>query len=450
MSMQGITEPNENTVGYFLKEIRRKYCLDQKDLCGGNVKRSKIAKIEINDVNTALTEEYAKEIAENINIVIKKYAEEVDYLYFFDNALYNIKQEATECAAEISMYYTQNDYGSFTNLLYKFINEYSQYNIPEIKLKVFILAARYSYQHKEFHKSYIYYNRAVDNAIACNNYDKLIYCRIQFYTCLALMGDCKEGITYIKQILKEEKDLTQEHKYFIHHRIGHAYLMMKDYSSALLSFEKASKYVDTTNIFYVGDLYVNKAFCYRSMLKLPEAIETLKAGLEYLNTDLYEKLKFRFDLFGNNLYYTKLSLANNIVCAYRYLNDKESMNHYLKEQLIVMESINDKMGFLIIDLYCDLFDNYMYLGDFDAADIYITKAFTLSINQENSYYQNFVLKKMVLVYEQMGDREKTDKLFPSIKSTLIKYPDKINSNSIVFAYFSHYFETNHNNLNNII
>jgi hypothetical protein len=93
-----------------------KYSLDQKDLCGGNVKRSKLAKIEINDTTIPLTEEYAKEIANNINSVIKEHEEVVDYLYFYDNALYKIKQAATECLDKISESYNKNDFHTFIKI----------------------------------------------------------------------------------------------------------------------------------------------------------------------------------------------------------------------------------------------------------------------------------------------------------------------------------------------
>jgi tetratricopeptide (TPR) repeat protein len=440
--MQGITDVKENTVGYFLKEIRKKYCLDQKDLCGGNVKRSKVAKIEINDGSIVLTEEYAKEIAKNINAVISKYEEEIDYLFFFDNALYKIKQKATECADEILLYFNKNDYGCFTKTFIKFTTEYSQYNIPEIKLKVFVLAGKYAYKHKEYLKCYNYYNSAVDNAIAANDFDELIKCKIQVYVCLVLMGDCNEGLKYIRQLLKNEKKLTNDHKYSIYHKIGYAYLALKDYETALNEFEKAGLYVDNTNIFYVADLYHQRAYCYRFMLKIPEAIDTLKKGIEYLNTELYEQLKFRQDLFENKLYFTKLSLVNNLVCAYRYIGDKESMKLHIERLLLMMNPNSDKLGWFMIDIYSELFEHYMYLEDYALAGGCIAKAFHLSIEQENVYYENEILKNIFRLYEQKGDKEKVNNLLPYIKSMLAKYPDKINEGNIAFTCLVHYLEAN--------
>jgi tetratricopeptide (TPR) repeat protein len=315
-------------------------------------------------------------------------------------------------------------------LLLKFTNEYSPYNIPEIKLKAYSLAGKYCCKHKEYHKAYIYFNDAVENAIAANDYDQLIICKIDVYDCLTMMGNCKEGIKYITQILNCERNLSYEHKYYIYHRLGHGYLRLEDFKSALEAFENASKYVDTTNMHYVADLYEQRAFCYRFMLRLPETIDTLKEGIKYLNTDLYEQLKFRQDLFENKLYFTKLCLINNLICAYRYLGDKESMNPYIDDLLSIMNPTTDKLGPFVITIYCELFDHYMYLENYSSADDCITRALHVGIEQQNFYYQNEVLKKMFLLYKQSDDKEKIKSLFPYINNILVNSPEKINTGSI--------------------
>jgi tetratricopeptide (TPR) repeat protein len=251
-------------------------------------------------------------------------------------------------------------------------------------------------------------------------------------------------------MLIEEENLTQEHKYTIYHRLGHGYLRLKNYEKALLAFEKAAEYVDTTNMFCVAELYEQRAYCYRFMLKLTETIDTLKAGIEYLNTDLYEEFKFRQDLFENKLYFTKLALIKNIICAYRYIEDEEHMKLFIKELLLQMNPVDDKRGAFIMDIYIDLFDDYIYLSDFEAAESCITKAYNLSVEQENFYYQNEALKKKFLLYKLKDDKEKMDSLFPCIEIILTKYPEKINNNNVAFPYLGHYFEVNKNNANSIM
>jgi hypothetical protein len=115
-----------------------------------------------------------------------------------------------------------------------------------------------------------------------------------------------------------------------------------------------------------------------------------------------------------------------------------------------MNPTDDKRGSFIIVVYCELFEHYMYLGEYILADESITKALHLSIEQENFYYQNDVLKKMFLLYEQKGDEEKINSLFPYIKSILTNHTEKINNGNIIFTYLIHYLETNECSENSVM
>lgn len=419
---EGVTLKSPNTQGYYLKELRKKFHLQQNQILEDFTRVSKIE----ND-KERLSEDMAITLANNMNNLLKyKTDETINYLYFYDHEKYMIIIEAEDYIKLLEHASKENDYNEFNRLLEKFNNGFSRYDIPEIKFKIFKTAADYFKKQKEYYKCYLYYSRCVDNAIAYNNNDDHIVSKIAVYYTLILLGNSNEAIELLNEML-DNKDLTHSHKYQIHHRIGYAYLRNKHFDAALNEFEKAELYVDKNELSDITDLYLQRALCYRYLDQPLIAIKLLINGLNILK---------------QGLPLTRLSFIKNIISAYKYINDKENMKAYMTKFVSLINSIDEKDDSFIIAIYLDLFDDFIFLDDYTSSSFCIQRAFYISRHQNNYYYQNEALKKMFLLSHKMEDEENINNLVNHVKSLLTEYPSKLDNKNVVFLLIEYLVDTN--------
>ena len=417
--------------GIYLKQLRKKLNLTQTDV--GKEQFNKIKMSRFENGLSPISEEDAKILEININETIKNSKfEPINYLYFYNHEKFLIIEEAENNFKKLEHLIKYNLHSEFNIALEAFNNEFINHDIPDMKIKVFKMAAIFYTRHKEYHNSYLYYSRCVDNAMAANNYDEIIKGKINVYQILILLDREDEAIRLYKSLI-EDNNLNSLHKYHIYNNMGHAYLKKKDYDNALQEFITANKYVDISNIYNVSNMYLQRAYCMRFLNYPLEAIKINEEGLAYI---------------GDNLPIRRLTFVKNIISCYRYLDNKESMRNYMQKFVSYANdaSIEEKNDAFVIEIYTDLYDDFMYLQDKDGALFYISRAFYLSNQQQNFHYQNATLKKM-LEYYRIIDADNPEspnvmRLVGYITELLTKYPDKINNKNVVFTMLLHFFETN--------
>lgn len=405
--------------GTLLKELRKKYNLTQHEVAGNSMDRSMLAHIENDSIKYRLTEETAKVIEQNINsIIMPRYNESVNYLYFYDNKKYTVYIEVQEILKNLYDLYSQNLDQQFEKEFNHLNSIFLKYDLPELKAKALLLSADNSFNHGFYHKAYLQLLRAADNSLKVEkSYIKLTIL-IRLTKVLYYLDECDEALS-ISSYIEEKyfKFLTDSDKFLLFYNRGHAYKHQKKYIKALAEFDSAKKYLNSINKLQLTEFCLSEAICYSHRKLYDNALEILHNSL---------------NLLGESNTKEKSLIYFNIIDIYINLGIKDQVKYYMDQIINMLKNISktpyDKY---IPNIYLELANNYKFINDLESAEYFFLKSMNESKHRSDT---NSIIKIMIDVlkfYKSTDNYKKITLITEDVFDILNSSPNKINNKNLL-------------------
>jgi tetratricopeptide (TPR) repeat protein len=425
--------------GTLLKELRKKYNLTQHEVAGSDMDRSMLAHIENDSTKYKLSEETAKVIEQNINsIIMPRYNESINYLYFYDNKKYTVYIEAQEILKNLYDLYSQNLDQQFEKELHHLNSIFLKYDLPELKAKALLLSADNSFNHGSYHKAYLQLLRAADNSLKLERSYIKITILIRLTKVLYYLDECDEAISissYIED--KYFKFLIDSDKFLLFYNKGHAYKRQKNYIKALSEFDSARKYINFVNRLQQTEFCLSEAICYSHRELYDDALEILHNFLNLLDeSNTKEKSLIYF----------------NIIDIYTSLGKKDQVKYYIDQIITMLKNISktpyDKY---IPNIYLELANGYRFINDLESAEYFFLKSMNESKHRSDI---NSIVKIMIDVlefYKSTDNHKKITLITEDVFDILNSSTNKINNKNLLrlFQFYANsgFIEISNNLLN---
>ncbi|MCR3761188.1 hypothetical protein [Clostridium felsineum] len=375
------------SVGTKLKNLRRKYRLNQDDLAGNEITRNLISQIEHGKAR--LTKHAAeimfknlKEICSEKNIEID---ENIEYLLEDEQSQANkILEKYIEELKVLSVY--KDD--SFNNKLAEIENFLIKWNLNDKKTYIFELAGDYFVSISDYYKSSLYYEKAralIDmyskDSIGLFRKLSMVY----FY-----MGNFNQNVKCCEFVLNWFTDISDEYRCIFLFNSALCYTELKDYERAIENFTKIEPMLKDTNKSKYCDILLQKAICFHCLGDYKKSLEINSKLLELLNDDVSEQ---------------RILVLINMSETYQKLNDAKKVEEYLN---IIRTNVNkiSSTSKHLSTIYFDMGKQYKWLKDSTNAEKYCLQSLEIAKKYTHQFLISDIILELIDIYFEDGNAEK--------------------------------------------
>lgn len=363
MSKLNILTPGEK-----IKEIREKLNIRQEDIEGEEITKDLIENLEKN--KCVLTEQVAKALVININKLCE--VREIDFSITKEYLLESVVSQAKNIADEYIQFIenlSKNDIVHIHNKLSEITMFLKAYETEEKKVTLYKLIAKRFMEIRMYSKAMNYYLKAYE----CSFDDKVTTnILIKLGVCCTYLSQYSDAINYYNLILELNNDI--ESNYIAKFNIALCYKKLGSYDEAveyLSDIQESLKNFKSTHIKQYA-VYALIAICLQNLKFYNKAasiyVELLK------NVESVEEEVF---------------ILSNLANVYKETKEYDKLRKICNEIInktsdVELKFINEYEG----DLYRDLANYLMAMGDRDTALLLLLKALDSFKKEKSIFYKD--------------------------------------------------------------
>lgn len=408
--------------GEKIKSIRKKYGLRQDEISGNDITRNLISEIETNKAN--ITRKTAEIIIKNLNAVADKkrikVVETIEYL--MENEIVQASKILEECIYELRTLIIAKD-DSFIKILKETENFLINWNIKDKKIVIYELAGDYFYNHNDYYKSCVYYEKALELTGKLELSQNLLNLLRKVSMLYIYIGKYDESIDNCEFALKNFSEMKNDYKATFIYNSSIGYQKLGNLKKALQRLNEVKNFISINDEKYVQVLN-NQAACLEELEEFQEALKMYNEILKLLDKDDIEY---------------KMIISVNVLNVYIKLNMDDILNEKLKNVIEQLYSLNNSSRY-IAHINFEIGKAYKYLNNLSMAEVYYMKSLDFAKKQKRYVLANEILCDLIDVYVCLNDVKKMD----SLKKEVFQLSNRQErlSNSLMYKLFDFYSNDN--------